>query len=205
MFSFGCLQGLGLKVVENVEEADFILAHGTEGMGLPSGDVRPMSLQDLEKILEICASKKIPMVVANPDYVTVEARALRVMPGKDILVNEIFFRPHNVAQEKYIISRMTDLILFDLKNFNLVSVDIIYSSHKLLSRNFSISKNFTFRNFIGLPFVYECVLIILGTLASKFEKLGGEVRWMGKPDKVVQLLCSLSSSVIILFLIFLDF
>lgn len=98
MFSFGCLQGLGLKVVENVEEADFILAHGTEGMGLPSGDVRPMSLQDLEKILEICASKKIPMVVANPDYVTVEARALRVMPGKDILVNEIF-RPHNVAQE----------------------------------------------------------------------------------------------------------
>lgn len=98
------LEGLGLKVVENVEEADFILAHGTEGMGLPSGDVRPMSLQDLEKILEICASKKIPMVVANPDYVTVEARALRVMPG---------------------------------------------------------------------------------TLASKFEKLGGEVRWMGKPDKII--------------------
>lgn len=98
------LEGLGLKVVENVEEADFILAHGTEGMGLPSGDVRPMSLEDLEKILEICAAKKIPMVVANPDYVTVEARALRVMPG---------------------------------------------------------------------------------TLASKFEKLGGEVRWMGKPDKII--------------------
>lgn len=98
------LEGLGLKVVENVEEADFILAHGTEGLGLPSGDVRPMSLEDLEKILEICAAKKIPMVVANPDYVTVEARALRVMPG---------------------------------------------------------------------------------TLASKFEKLGGEVRWMGKPDKII--------------------
>lgn len=101
--------------MEDVEEADFILAHGTEGMGLPSGDVRPMSLQDLEKILEIIVAKKIPMVVANPDYVTVEARALRVMPGKDILVNAIFFRPHNVAQEKYMISRMTDLILFDLK------------------------------------------------------------------------------------------
>ncbi|GAY44831.1 hypothetical protein CUMW_084890 [Citrus unshiu] len=24
-----------------------------------------------------------------------------------------------------------------------------------------------------------------GTLASKFEKLGGEVRWMGKPDKII--------------------
>lgn len=24
----------------------------------------------------------------------------------------------------------------------------------------------------------------LGTLADKYEKLGGEVKWMGKPDKV---------------------
>ncbi|KAJ4723772.1 Haloacid dehalogenase-like hydrolase (HAD) superfamily protein [Melia azedarach] len=98
------LEGLGLQVVENVEEADFILAHGTEALGLPSGAACPTSLEDLEKILGLCAAKKIPMVVANPDYVTVEARALRVMPG---------------------------------------------------------------------------------TLASKFEKLGGEVKWMGKPDKII--------------------
>ncbi|KAE8726684.1 Haloacid dehalogenase-like hydrolase superfamily protein isoform 1 [Hibiscus syriacus] len=98
------LEGLGLQVVENVEEADFILAHGTEALGLPSGLVRPMSLEGLEKILECCATKKIPMVVANPDFVTVEARALSVMPG---------------------------------------------------------------------------------TLAAKYEKLGGEVKWMGKPDKII--------------------
>ncbi|XP_010251388.1 PREDICTED: uncharacterized protein LOC104593327 [Nelumbo nucifera] len=98
------LEGLGLKVVENVEDADFVLAHGTEALGLPSGSTIPMKLEDLEKILERCAAKKIPMVVANPDYVTVEARALRVMPG---------------------------------------------------------------------------------TLAAKYEKLGGEVKWMGKPDKVI--------------------
>ncbi|XP_044499115.1 uncharacterized protein LOC123220634 isoform X2 [Mangifera indica] len=98
------LEGLGLQVVENVEEAEFILAHGTEALGLPSGEARPTSLEDLEKILVLCAAKKIPMIVANPDYVTVEARALRVMPG---------------------------------------------------------------------------------TLASKYEKLGGEVRWMGKPDKII--------------------
>ena len=24
-----------------------------------------------------------------------------------------------------------------------------------------------------------------GTLASKYENLGGEVKWMGKPDKVI--------------------
>ncbi|XP_022761481.1 uncharacterized protein LOC111307666 isoform X2 [Durio zibethinus] len=98
------LEGLGLQVVENVEEADFILAHGTEALGLPSGSVRPMKLEDLEKILECCATKKIPMVVANPDFVTVEARALSIMPG---------------------------------------------------------------------------------TLAAKYEKLGGEVKWMGKPDKII--------------------
>ncbi|KAF5728771.1 Haloacid dehalogenase-like hydrolase superfamily protein isoform 1 [Tripterygium wilfordii] len=98
------LEGLGLQVVENVEEAEFVLAHGTEALGLSSGAARPMNLEDLEQLLEQCVSKKIPMVVANPDYVTVEARALRVMPG---------------------------------------------------------------------------------SLAAKYEKLGGEVKWMGKPDKVI--------------------
>ncbi|XVF84262.1 hypothetical protein PTKIN_Ptkin17bG0019100 [Pterospermum kingtungense] len=98
------LEGLGLQVVENVEEADFILAHGTEALGLPSGSVRPMNLEGLEKILEQCVTRKIPMVVANPDFVTVESRALSIMPG---------------------------------------------------------------------------------TLAAKYEKLGGEVKWMGKPDKII--------------------
>lgn len=98
------LEGLGLQVVDNVVEAEFVLAHGTEALGHPSGDALPMKLEDLEKILEQCAAKKIPMVVANPDYVTVEARALRVMPG---------------------------------------------------------------------------------TLAAKYEKLGGEVKWMGKPDEII--------------------
>ncbi|XP_024024635.1 uncharacterized protein LOC21403279 isoform X2 [Morus notabilis] len=98
------LEGLGLQVVENVEDAEFILAHGTEALGQPSGAVCPMKLEELENILERCAAKKIPMVVANPDFVTVEARALRVMPG---------------------------------------------------------------------------------SLAAKYEELSGEVKWMGKPDKII--------------------
>ncbi|PPD95783.1 hypothetical protein GOBAR_DD07172 [Gossypium barbadense] len=110
------LEGLGLQVIENVEEADFILAHGTEALGLPSGLVRPMSLDGLEKILEHCATKKIPMVVANPDFVTVEARALSIMPA--------------------------------------------FQSHLLFS----------------------CAM---QTLAAKYEKFGGEVKWMGKPDKII--------------------
>ncbi|XP_072990486.1 uncharacterized protein [Typha latifolia] len=98
------LEGLGLQIVSGVDDADFILAHGTEALGLPSGDAIPMNLEELEQILELCVKRKIPMVVANPDYVTVEARDLRVMPG---------------------------------------------------------------------------------TLAAKYENLGGEVKWMGKPDKVI--------------------
>jgi hypothetical protein len=70
-------------VVSTVDDADFILAHGTEALGLPSGGSQLMDLEGLEQILELCAKriKSIPMVVANPDYVTVEARDLRVMPG----------------------------------------------------------------------------------------------------------------------------
>ncbi|XP_073262852.1 uncharacterized protein [Populus alba] len=98
------LEGLGLQVVDKVEEAEFVLAHGTEALGLSSGASCPMTLEELEKVLERCAAKQIPMVVANPDFVTVEARDLRVMPG---------------------------------------------------------------------------------TLAAKYEKLGGEVKWMGKPDKII--------------------
>lgn len=98
------LEGLGLQVVENVEDAEFILAHGTEALGHPSGAASPKKLEELENILEHCAAKRIPMVVANPDFVTVEARALRVMPG---------------------------------------------------------------------------------SLAAKYEELGGEVKWMGKPDKII--------------------
>lgn len=66
-----------------MDDAEFILAHGTEALGLPSGGSESMDLEGLEQILELCAkrTKPIPMVVANPDYVTVEARDLRVMPG----------------------------------------------------------------------------------------------------------------------------
>ncbi|CAH8357396.1 unnamed protein product [Eruca vesicaria subsp. sativa] len=98
------LEGLDLNVVENVEEAEFVLAHGTEAIGLPSGGVSPMPLDELEKILEKAAARGLPMIVANPDYVTVEANVFHIMPG---------------------------------------------------------------------------------TLAAKYEELGGEVKWMGKPHKMI--------------------
>ncbi|CAI7797759.1 unnamed protein product [Closterium sp. NIES-54] len=83
------LEGLGLQVVESPEEADFILAHGTEAVGVAEAEkpARPASLDELAGLMRRAAEegrrrgRMIPMVVANPDIVTVEARALRVMPG----------------------------------------------------------------------------------------------------------------------------
>uniref|UniRef100_A0A0D6R9D4 Uncharacterized protein n=1 Tax=Araucaria cunninghamii TaxID=56994 RepID=A0A0D6R9D4_ARACU len=76
------LEGLGLQIVEHLEDADFILAHGTEAIGLENDrGLKPMKLEELEEILEHAVDRAIPMIVANPDHVTVEARALRVMPG----------------------------------------------------------------------------------------------------------------------------
>nr|GEY27881.1 haloacid dehalogenase-like hydrolase (HAD) superfamily protein [Tanacetum cinerariifolium] len=98
------LEGLGLEVVQNVEKAEFVLVHGTQALGLPSEDSNSMKIEDLQKILEPCAAKKIPMVVANPDFLTVEVGATHMMPG---------------------------------------------------------------------------------TLGATYEKLGGEVKWMGKPDKII--------------------
>ncbi|XP_078434839.1 haloacid dehalogenase-like hydrolase (HAD) superfamily protein [Wolffia australiana] len=98
------LEGLDLEVVTDPETADFVLAHGTEALGRSSGDAIAMELPAMESLLELCARKGIPMIVANPDFVTVEARHLRVMPG---------------------------------------------------------------------------------TLGAKYEELGGEVRWMGKPGKLI--------------------
>ncbi|KAL0358749.1 UNVERIFIED_CONTAM: hypothetical protein Sangu_0724300 [Sesamum angustifolium] len=60
MFSTVCfgILGLGLQVVDNVEDAEFVLAHGTEALGLSSGDALPMTLEELNKILEQCAAKR---------------------------------------------------------------------------------------------------------------------------------------------------
>lgn len=75
---------MNLEVVESPLEAEFILAHGTEALGSAQGTAVPMPLEEMENLL-LEASKRPnppPMIVANPDLVTVEERDLRIMPGK---------------------------------------------------------------------------------------------------------------------------
>ena len=84
--------GAGPSVtVAGVRDADFILAHGTEAVNAPgasdaerseNGGARDVSLDAMYEMLEAAAERNLPMVVANPDLVTVGGDAgLLPMPG----------------------------------------------------------------------------------------------------------------------------
>ena len=70
--------------MDNPAEADFILAHGTEAIGQPDGAApQDASMQHINALLQSCAKQQVPppMVVANPDVVTVSGSDLIPMPG----------------------------------------------------------------------------------------------------------------------------
>jgi HAD superfamily hydrolase (TIGR01450 family) len=80
------LDDLGVDVVgRRMEEADFLLAHGTQGIGKPGGvGVEECSVDDMVGMLDECVhvdGSSKPMVVANPDIVTVHGGDLIKMPG----------------------------------------------------------------------------------------------------------------------------
>ncbi len=70
------------QVVESVHEAEFLLAHGTECLGR-AGDAEPReaTLDDIREVLEAGAERGLPLLIANPDIVTVSGSGLVVMPG----------------------------------------------------------------------------------------------------------------------------
>jgi len=86
------LENLGIDVTLDPDEADCIIAHGTEALGTEATGTEaiPTSLEEIKTILTACAKRKvnqndelssIPMIVANPDVVTVQGTELRTMPG----------------------------------------------------------------------------------------------------------------------------
>jgi hypothetical protein len=73
------ISGLDLTCTTDPERADFILAHGVEALGVDGQDPRPHSLAELEALLSDCAKRKLLMIVANPDVVTVSGCMLRAV------------------------------------------------------------------------------------------------------------------------------
>ena len=75
-------RGMASQVVERAEEAEFMLAHGTECLGR-AGDAEPReaTLEEIRAVLEAGAKRGCPLLIANPDIVTVSSSGLIVMPG----------------------------------------------------------------------------------------------------------------------------
>eukprot|EP00899_Mesostigma_viride_P012868 jgi/Mesvir1/21582/Mv04021-RA.1 len=93
------LDGLGLTLVESVEEADFLLAHGTQAIATatapsspakhgssspppsPKPLARPASIDEMMTLFPRAVERGLPLIVANPDVVTVSGADLVPMPG----------------------------------------------------------------------------------------------------------------------------
>lgn len=71
------------QVVTEPTEVDFVLVHGVDAIGTEDGQILPQSLEELLARLDQLAKLETvpPMIVANPDYVTVNGDALATMPG----------------------------------------------------------------------------------------------------------------------------
>ena len=64
------------------DDIDFILIHGTEAFGRGDGaDAIETPIDDIKAFVERSARRRVPVVVANPDFVTVSGDALVTMPG----------------------------------------------------------------------------------------------------------------------------
>jgi HAD superfamily hydrolase (TIGR01459 family) len=80
------LDGLGthpLQFVSRAEDADFVLAHGLEALTV-GGDAPPIVLElaALRELVFEAARRSLPLIIANPDVVTVSAEHLVPMPGQ---------------------------------------------------------------------------------------------------------------------------
>ena len=69
----GVLDGLGIEVVEQPEDADFLFNTGLE--------IPPRTLDDYHDVLERAAVLRLPMVCSNPDRVAPSSGRLITAPG----------------------------------------------------------------------------------------------------------------------------
>ncbi|CAJ1936437.1 unnamed protein product [Cylindrotheca closterium] len=78
-----------IEVADSVEEADFVLAHGSHVWQKRNNEQLALenfletgSLETIDPILEQCLTNKLPMVCANPDFVVrMPDKSMAYMPG----------------------------------------------------------------------------------------------------------------------------
>ncbi|HQT45791.1 MAG TPA: hypothetical protein PLY97_01100, partial [Acidocella sp.] len=79
------LSGLDVVPVENIEDAHFILIN--------SFDAAAMKLEDLDPVFKTAAAKRIPMICANPDMVTLYGHERAPGPGAVAARYKVSIRP----------------------------------------------------------------------------------------------------------------
>ena len=104
-----------IALAESVEEADFLLLHGSEvwyrGPNLPPVSLSPFitqgSLERVDPILQQCRQRKLPMVCANPDNIVrtpdgsdahmpgkLATRYSQIAKGESSIDCRVFGKPH---------------------------------------------------------------------------------------------------------------
>jgi HAD superfamily hydrolase (TIGR01459 family) len=69
----GVVEGLGLELVDDVEQADFLFATALE--------IPPRTLDDYRRIAERAVQRRLPLVCSNPDKVAPAGGGFAISPG----------------------------------------------------------------------------------------------------------------------------
>lgn len=144
-----------VSVSPSIEDADFIMLHGCQVIQYSSADQTDdnitsiesfhdnCDLEEVNKILSICHERKLPMICANPDFITVyKDGSVRHMPGTiakayESLGGEVtyFGKPHaahfdacvtklNIPKDRVV--HVGDSLHHDIKGANDCGVDCVF-------------------------------------------------------------------------------
>jgi HAD superfamily hydrolase (TIGR01459 family) len=147
------LCGPQLSMTDDPQEADMIILHGVEVIRGADETKEPLSLGDfyqtgsmecIDPILEVCASRKLPMICCNPDYIMVKPDgSIGHMPGKiaqrykELFGGSVasFGKPHREHFEaclsklqlpKHRVAHVGDSLHHDVAGANATGIDSIF-------------------------------------------------------------------------------
>jgi ribonucleotide monophosphatase NagD (HAD superfamily) len=162
------VSALGLQVVCSPADCEFILAHGTEGLGTETGDVLPKAAHELQELMQECAELGgRPMVVANPDFVTVSGCAsspFNCARNRCSLFDD-FAQEAHCCDQFLLVLHPTGPAPHPTSAAHIICSCAISATSLALRRD----------KLVPMP----------GSLGRFYAELGGEVRVMGKPSTVI--------------------
>ena len=78
-------ESYGLIYVTDVTAADFVLVHGMEAVVNGLGSAQLLDLNSIKELIRVAARINLPLIIANPDIVTVDPQISLPLPGQAAL------------------------------------------------------------------------------------------------------------------------